>query len=145
VKVVVQRVSKANVKVDKEIVGEIQLGLLVLLGIDKGDTLQQAKFLANKISNLRIFADDNEKMNLSIKDVNGKMLVISQFTLSGNCLKGKRPSFDNAEHPSIAEPLYEDFIKLIKDEGIEVETGVFGAMMDVYLVNNGPVTFIIES
>lgn len=143
-KAVVQRVSKASVTINNRIMGQINQGMVVLLGIDKGDNLDKVEYLANKIANLRIFADKNSKMNLSVKDVKGKLLIISQFTLSGNCQKGKRPSFDNAEHPSIAEPLYEKFIELIKKENIEVETGIFGAMMDVELVNTGPVTFIID-
>ncbi|MGD9581368.1 MAG: D-aminoacyl-tRNA deacylase [Vampirovibrionia bacterium] len=143
-KVVIQRVSKASVSVDNKITGQIDKGLLVLLGIDKGDNISQGEFIANKLVNLRIFADENGKMNKSIKDINGKMLIVSQFTLSGDCKKGNRPSFDTAEHPSIAEPLYEEFIQLVKKSGIEVETGIFGAMMEVSLINDGPVTFILE-
>jgi D-tyrosyl-tRNA(Tyr) deacylase len=143
-KVVIQRVKSATVMVDQTIVGAIQRGILVLLGIDKDDTEEQAEFLANKIANIRIFSDNEGKMNLSVKDIEGKVLVVSQFTLSGDCRKGKRPSFDKVEHPSKAEPLYEQFVDYIKKEDIGVETGVFGAMMEINLINDGPVTFIIE-
>lgn len=143
-KVVIQRVKEASVKIDGRISGQIGVGILVLLGIDKGDDEKKAEFLANKIANLRIFSDHDDKMNLSVKDVKGKLLVVSQFTLSGDCRKGKRPSFDSAELPAKAELLYEKFIELLTNEGVEVETGEFGAMMDVALINDGPVTFIIE-
>lgn len=143
-KVVIQRVSQASVSVQGTVLGSIEKGILVLLGIDKGDNINQAEFIASKVANLRIFADENDKMNLSVKDIKGKVLVVSQFTLSGECRKGKRPSFDTAEHPSLAEPLYIKFVELIKNEGIEVETGEFGAMMQISLINDGPVTFIIE-
>ncbi|MEW5820414.1 MAG: D-aminoacyl-tRNA deacylase [Cyanobacteriota bacterium] len=143
-KVVIQRVSQASVSVKENLLGSIDKGILVLLGIDKGDDINKAEFIASKVANLRIFPDENDKMNLSVKDIKGKVLVVSQFTLSGDCRKGKRPSFDTAEHPSLAEPLYEKFVDLIKKEGIEVETGEFGAMMQISLINDGPVTFIIE-
>lgn len=143
-KVVIQRVKEASVDIDNQTVGAIEKGILVLFGVDKGDTKEQAEFLASKIANLRIFPDDNDKMNLSVKDISGKVLVVSQFTLSGDCKKGKRPSFDSAEHPSKAETLYEEFVSLIKKEGLEVETGKFGEFMQVSLINDGPVTFIIE-
>ena len=143
-KVVLQRVKKASVSVNNEVISAIEKGLVILLGIDKGDDISQAEFLANKVSNLRIFADENGKMNLSVKEIGGKILVVSQFTLSGDCRRGKRPSFDHAEHPSKAEPMYEQFIELIKNEGVEVATGSFGAMMDIELINDGPVTFVID-
>ena len=143
-KVVLQRVKEASVKVNNKEISAIKNGILVLVGIDKGDNLTQAEFLASKIANLRIFPDVEGKMNLSVKDANGSILVVSQFTLSGDCRKGKRPSFDSAEHPLKAEPLYEQFVELIKKEGITVETGSFGAMMEIHLINDGPVTFIVE-
>jgi D-tyrosyl-tRNA(Tyr) deacylase len=143
-KVVLQRVKEASVKVNNKEISAIKNGILVLVGIDKGDNLTQAEFLASKIANLRIFPDIEGKMNLSVKDANGSILVVSQFTLSGDCRKGKRPSFDSAEHPLKAEPLYEQFVELIKKEGITVETGSFGAMMEIHLINDGPVTFIVE-
>lgn len=143
-KVLLQKVSNASVTVDNKITGRIDQGILVFLGVDKGDTLAQAEFLAKKIANLRIFADENGKMNRSVQDVNGKVLLVSQFTLSGNCQKGNRPSFDSAEDPVLAEKMYLAFIDLIKAYNIPVETGVFGAHMDVELCNDGPVTFLIE-
>lgn len=142
---VVQRVSRANVRVKENIVGEIDGGLVILLGIEKGDDEKDATSLAHKISKLRMFNDDNDKMNLSILDVNGAALVISQFTLCADTKKGRRPSFLNAESPDLSNNLYELFKTLLIKNGIQVQSGEFGAMMDVQLVNNGPVTFILNS
>ena len=142
---VVQRVSRANVRIKENIVGEIDGGLVILLGIEKGDDEKDATSLAHKISKLRMFNDDNDKMNLSIQDVNGAVLVISQFTLCADTKKGRRPSFLNAESPDLSNNLYELFKTLLIKNGLQVQSGEFGAMMDVQLVNNGPVTFILNS
>jgi len=142
---VVQRVSRANVRIKENIVGKIDGGLVILLGIEKGDDEKDATSLAHKISKLRMFNDDNDKMNLSILDVNGAALVISQFTLCADTKKGRRPSFLNAESPDLSNNLYELFKALLSKNGIQVQSGEFGAMMDVQLVNNGPVTFILNS
>ena len=142
---VVQRVSRANVRVKENIVGEIDGGLVILLGIEKGDDEKDATSLAHKISKLRMFNDDNDKMNLSILDVNGAALVISQFTLCADTKKGRRPNFLNAESPDLSNNLYELFKTLLIKNGLQVQSGEFGAMMDVQLVNNGPVTFILNS
>lgn len=143
-KVVVQRVSRADVKVDSNVVGEISKGMVILLGVSKGDTAENADYLVEKISQLRMFEDEAGKMNLSAVDVGGEFLVVSQFTICGNCDKGRRPSFDDAAVPEKAEGLYEYFVEQLKKKDLKVETGVFAAMMDVSLVNDGPVTFIIE-
>lgn len=142
---VVQRVKQSSVKVDGKIVGEIGRGILVLLGVANGDTAGDADFMVNKIVHLRIFEDENEKMNRSLHDVGGEMLVVSQFTLLGDCRKGRRPSFINAAGPEQATELYEYFVKKTREQGIAVKTGQFRAMMDVALINDGPVTLIIES
>lgn len=144
-KAVIQRVKKASVTINNELFSEIGQGILVLLGVEKGDSIEQAEFLANKIANLRIFEDKNEKMNFSLLDIKGEVLVVSQFTLAGDCKKGKRPSFDSAAKPDKAIPLYEDFVKLMKNHNLLVKTGQFGAMMDVMLINDGPVTFILSA
>ena len=144
-RVCVQRVTEASVQVDGQQVGKIGPGLLVLLGIGQQDTAQEVTQLVDKIVNLRIFADQQEKMNLSLLDVEGEMLVISQFTLWGDCRKGRRPSFVQAADPQLAEPLYEQFAQEVRAQGVGVETGRFGAMMQVSLVNDGPVTLVIES
>lgn len=141
---VIQRVKRADVTIDGKLYSEIDKGLLVLLGIEKGDSEEKAKFLADKTADLRIFEDENEKMNLSLRDVNGSALVVSQFTLAGDCSKGKRPSFDKAEKPDKAIPLYEKYIEYLKEQNIPVKTGIFGAMMDIGLINDGPVTFIVS-
>ena len=131
--------------VSEKVVGEIDNGLVILLGVQKGDTEKDANFLVNKISGLRIFSDENDKMNLSIKDVNGSALVISQFTLCGDTKKGRRPSFIKAATPDDGNRLYEYFMSEMKKSGVPIESGEFGAMMDVELVNNGPVTFVLNS
>lgn len=143
-KALIQRVKKASVTIEGKLYSKIDKGLLVFLGVQKGDSEENADKLAQKLVNLRIFEDENEKMNLSLKDVNGQMLVVSQFTLCGDCKKGTRPSFDNAELPQKANQLYEYFVSQIKAQGIETQTGSFGAMMDVELINDGPVTFMVE-
>jgi len=140
----IQRVKKASVTIDNELYSEIGQGILVLLGVEKGDSEANADKLADKICKLRIFEDENEKMNKSVQDVEGEILVVSQFTLAGDCKKGTRPSFDKAENPDRANELYEYFTKVIKNNNIPVKTGKFGAMMDVELINDGPVTFMLE-
>jgi D-tyrosyl-tRNA(Tyr) deacylase len=142
---VIQRVSSASVTVDGATVGQIGPGLLVLLGVAKGDTEQDAVMLARKIAELRVFQDEAGKMNLSVKDTGGALLVVSQFTLCGDTRKGRRPSFDLAAPPADARRLYEKFVEAARAEGLPVETGVFQAMMSVSLVNEGPVTFLVES
>ena len=142
---VVQRVSEANVKVNDSVIGKIGHGLVILLGIKKGDFEKDVEFLAQKISTLRIFSDDNDKMNLSITDIGGSALVISQFTLCADTRKGRRPSFVYAEAPDLSNKLYECFKTSLTEYGVTVQSGEFGAMMDVDLINNGPVTFILDS
>ena len=143
-RLVVQRVKKASVKVDEKIVGRIEKGFLVLIGIKKGDTKEQADYLVKRLCNLRIFTDENDKMNLSLKDVNGKLLIVSQFTLYGDCTQGNRPSFIEAAKPKEAIPLYEYFCNQCQLNNIEVQKGIFGADMKVELLNDGPVTIILE-
>jgi len=142
---VVQRVSRARVLVGEEVVGEIGRGLVILLGVARSDTAEQATWLADKVVSLRIFQDAQENMNLGLGDVGGAVLVVSQFTLYGDCRKGRRPSFVDAAPPEIAVPLYEAFVNAIKANGIPTATGSFGAMMQVELVNDGPVTLIVDS
>jgi D-tyrosyl-tRNA(Tyr) deacylase len=142
---VVQRVKESSVKVDDETIGRIGQGLLVLLGVAKGDTPSDADYLANKIVNLRIFEDDDAKMNRSLLSIGGKMLVVSQFTLLGDCRKGRRPSFVAAAEPKKAAELYENFVQQVRRLGVSVETGRFQAMMEVALINDGPVTLVLES
>ncbi len=143
-KAVIQRVLESKVEVDGKVVGQIGQGLNILVGVEKGDTEEDVKKLVNKIVNLRIFEDYNGKMNLSLLDINGEALVISQFTLAGNVKKGRRPSFDNAEKPEKAKQLYEKFVKEVS-KLVKTETGIFAADMKVYILNDGPVTFIIDS
>ena len=143
-KLVVQRVKSAKVEVKKNIAGKIDKGLLVFIGMTHYDTKIEADYLVKKVSNLRIFEDENAKMNLSIKDVNGELLIISQFTLYGDCTSGNRPSFTNSMEPKKANELYEYFCNKCKENGIEVQKGVFGADMQVSLLNDGPVTIILE-
>lgn len=142
---VVQRVTNADVKIDGRVNGKIDDGLLVLLGVGNGDTEEDMKYIADKIIKLRIFSDENNKMNLSLEDVGGSMLVISQFTLYGDCSHGRRPYFGNAMEPVTANEMYEKFVAYIKEQGIHTETGEFGADMKVSLTNDGPVTIILES
>ena len=142
---VVQRVTNADVKIDGRVNGKIDDGLLVLLGVGNGDTEEDMKYIADKIIKLRIFSDENDKMNLSLEDVGGSMLVISQFTLYGDCSHGRRPYFGNAMETVSANEMYEKFVAYIKEQGIHTETGEFGADMKVSLTNDGPVTIILES
>jgi len=142
---VVQRVKEAKVVVEKKIVGEIGPGLLVFLGIEQNDEIQDAEYLVSKIIHLRIFKDSEQKFNLSLIDVKGEMLVVSQFTLLGDCRKGRRPSFSDAASPEKAQRLYEHFISSIAKNKIAVASGEFQAMMDVFLVNDGPVTMLLDS
>jgi D-tyrosyl-tRNA(Tyr) deacylase len=142
---VLQRVTQARVRVGEEVVGQIGRGLLVLLGVAQSDTLDQARWLADKVLGLRIFADAEGKMNLGVVDIGGEVLVVSQFTLYGDCRKGRRPSFIDAALPETAIPLYEAFIEAVRAQGIRTATGRFGAMMQVELVNDGPVTLIVDS
>ena len=142
---VVQRVSSSKVTVDGEVTGEINKVLLVLLGVTHEDTSKDVDYIIDKVLNLRIFEDENEKMNLSLKDVGGELLVVSQFTLYGDCRKGRRPSFSSAARPEVATKLYEEFIEKARKEGIGTKTGQFGAHMMVDLTNDGPVTILLES
>ena len=140
----IQRVKRASVTINNELYSGIDSGILILFGVEKGDIKEKADRIADKVSKLRIFEDENGKMNKSVIDISGEILVVSQFTLAGNCSKGTRPSFDNAEEPQKANEMYEYFIEQLRQKGLPVKTGVFGAMMDVELVNDGPVTFILN-
>ncbi|MCA9264610.1 MAG: D-tyrosyl-tRNA(Tyr) deacylase [Planctomycetales bacterium] len=141
----VQRVSQASVTVDGQIVGQINCGLLVLLGVEEGDNELAAKYLAEKTAGLRIFDDEAGRMNRCLQDVQGQMLVVSQFTLLGDCRKGRRPSFVRAAAPDLADALYRRFVQYVTAQGIEVATGQFRAHMDVALINDGPVTLLLDS
>lgn len=143
-KLLVQRVANANVKVDDKIVGKVDKGFLVLCGVTHTDTKETADYLVKKLLNLRVFEDENEKMNLSLKQVNGELLIVSQFTLYADTSSGNRPSFINAAKPDMANELYEYFCSQCTKEGIHVEKGVFGAHMEVSLLNDGPVTIMLE-
>ena len=142
---VVQRVSQGQVRSEGMLTGEIAKGFVVLLGVSKTDTAEDARYLAEKIANLRVFEDAEEKMNLSVKDMHGKILSISQFTLYGDCRKGRRPSFTEAARPEEANALYEQFNQCLRNEGLEVETGRFQTHMEVQLTNDGPVTILLDS
>ncbi len=142
---VVQRVLQSRVEVNSQIVSQIDEGLLVYLSVGKTDTVGDAEFMAEKLVNLRIFADDGGKMNRSLLDVGGAILLVSNFTLHGDCRKGRRPSFDGAAEPKLAQQLYEKLIELIAEQGVAVEKGVFGAHMHISSVNDGPVTFLLDS
>jgi D-tyrosyl-tRNA(Tyr) deacylase len=142
---VIQRVKEARVEIDKKVVGSISKGLLIFIGVGENDTEKECEYMSNKIVNLRVFPDENELMNLSLMDVKGAALIVSQFTLWGDCRKGRRPSFIEAARPEKATPLYDKFIELVKKQGIDVATGRFQEMMDVHLVNDGPVTILIDS
>ena len=145
-RVIVQRVQSSRVEIDGEVSGEIGQGLILLLGINEGDGNEQCDFLADKLVHLRIFTDEQEKMNLSLQDINGEMLIVSQFTLYGDCKKGRRPSFVAAARPETAVPLYEYFIDAVKRQGVKkVATGQFGADMQVYIQNDGPVTLMLDT
>ncbi len=142
-KVLIQRVKNASVKIGGEMYSSINAGILALVGIEKGDTIADIEKYSQKVVNLRIFPDENDKMNRSLIDINGEMLIVSQFTLCGSCKKGTRPSFDNSAPPDIANELYETFVKEVSKHGIRTQTGKFGAMMEVILINDGPVTFML--
>lgn len=142
---VLQRVTRATVAVHGELVGTVARGWLVLLGVAPGDTQKEVEWLAEKVAHLRAFEDAEGKMNLSVLDVNGGALVVSQFTLYGECTKGRRPSFTAAAPPAVAEPLYEAFVVALKARGVPVNTGRFGADMQIELLNDGPVTFVIDA
>jgi len=144
-RMVCQRVLEAKVTVNDNLVGLIGRGLLVYLGVGEGDTVNDAQFMADKIVNLRIFADEAGKMNLSVQDIDGSILLISNFTLHGDCRKGRRPGFDAAAEPALAEQLYEKVTELIAEQGVPVEKGVFGEYMHVTSRNDGPVTFMLDS
>ena len=142
---VIQRVSEASVIVDGQTVGEIRKGLVVLLGVARGDTSRDAVYLAEKTSGLRIFEDEHGKMNRSVEDISGSVLVVSQFTLLGDCRKGRRPGFTDAAEPELADMLYEDYVGIMQQRGINVATGIFRAEMKVGLINDGPVTILLDS
>ena len=144
-RVVVQRVRRASVKIEGRRVSEIGAGLLVLAGVAADDTSESCEWMAEKVCNLRVFDDDQGKMNRTVQDVGGAILCVSQFTLLGDCRKGRRPSYDRAAAPDAAKPIYEHFVDALRAQGVQVETGEFRAMMDVELVNDGPVTLLLDS
>ena len=141
----IQRVKRASVTINSEVTGKINEGLLIFLGVGEDDTEKQVQYLVEKCTGLRIFTDEQDKMNLSVKDINGEILVVSQFTLFGDCKKGKRPSFVRAARPETAIPLYESFIAHCKNTGLNVQTGQFGADMQIELLNDGPVTIWLDT
>lgn len=143
-KLVLQRVKKASVRIDGSVTGNIGQGLLILIGVHQEDTTETADFLIKKCSELRIFSDQNDKMNLSVKDIDGEVLVVSQFTLIADCKKGRRPNFTSAADPAKGNQLYTYFVSKLREQIRKVETGVFGANMQVELINDGPVTLILE-
>ena len=142
---VVQRVASSRVTVDERVIGEVKKWLLVLLGVTHDDTSKDVDYMVDKVTNLRIFEDENDKMNLSLKDIGGEVMAVSQFTLYGDARKGRRPSFSDAARPDVANPLYEEFVEKLRAQGITVGTGEFGAHMMVELTNDGPVTILLES
>jgi D-tyrosyl-tRNA(Tyr) deacylase len=144
VRAVLQRVTSARVRVASETVGEIGTGLLVLVGVETGDGPEQVTAVADKLAGLRVFEDDAGRMNLDARAVGGAFLIVSQFTLAGSLRRGRRPSFDGAAPPEVAEPMLDELVRRLRDEGLRVETGRFGAHMEVELVNDGPVTFVLE-
>lgn len=144
-KVIVQRSKEASVTVNGQVTGQISLGFVVLVGITHEDTVEDVQYIADKVANLRVFEDEEGKMNHSLLDVRGEILSVSQFTLYGDCRKGRRPNFMKAAKPDQAEELYELFNTVLKDKGIKVETGIFATMMEVKLTNDGPVTLVIDS
>ena len=144
-KALIQRVKRASVTIEKELYSKIDAGILVFLGVAKDDEKENAEKLAQKVVNLRIFEDENDKMNLSLKDIGGEVMAVSQFTLYGDARKGRRPSFSDAARPDVANPLYEEFVEKLRAQGITVGTGEFGAHMMVELTNDGPVTILLES
>jgi D-aminoacyl-tRNA deacylase len=144
-KILIQRVSEASVEIQGNACSKIGKGLLVFIGVEKGDTATDLEYLVNKVSQLRIFEDDHKKMNLSIQDINGEVMIVSQFTLSADCKKGNRPSFDNAEDPVKAKDMYDKFVESLREIGLKVDTGDFGSYMQVHLINDGPVTILLDS
>ena len=144
-RLVIQRVTRASVTVEGEIVGQIGDGYMVLVGAEEGDTAEDARFCAEKIAGLRVFEDENDKINLSLKDVNGSVLLVSQFTLLGDARHGRRPSFSHAARPEEAEPLFNTVAELLRETGLNVQTGRFRTHMEVSLVNDGPVTILLDS
>ena len=144
-RLVIQRVNEAELWIDEQLYSKIGTGIVALHGVGHEDTEKEIDYLVDKMMNLRIFPDENGQMNLSLKDVNGEVLIVSQFTLYGDCRKGRRPSYSNAMKPELAEKLYDQLVTKAKRHGVNVETGKFGAMMDVKLTNNGPVTLMLDS